>query len=121
MSEEILNKLLKEYSETQDKLLDECKALDEQITKLQAARSLIVKPYEKLLNEIKTNIQVMMFDRKSSFTSEYGKITYYSAGVRRTWNLDSLDLICNGNPLVKQFIWPFRNEEPFDARITIKV
>lgn len=121
MSDEILNELLKEYSKTHHKMADECKSIDEQIVILQTCRKTLTKPWEEILNDVESKIQLIMSDRKSSFKSDYGKIIYTRAGVRRSWNLDALDMICNSNPIVKQFIWALRKEEPFDARISIKV
>lgn len=121
MTEEILNMLLQEYKTNLNAMLSSCKPIDDQIALLQSQRKSLTDPWEKILDEIKQNIQVLMFDRKASFKSEFGKITYYSAGVRRSWSLDALDMVCEANPTVKQFIWAFRKAEPFDARIVIKV
>ncbi len=105
MSEEILNNLLKEYRENHMAMVNECKSVDEQIANLQSYRNSLTQPWEQILREIETNIRVLMFDRKESFKSEFGRVTYYKAGVRRSWSLDSLDMVCNANPIVKQFIW----------------
>lgn len=121
MPDEILNPLLKEYSETYHKMIDVCKSIDDEIVNLQKCREAVITPYEDMLDNIRLKIQLIMNDRKSSFKGDYGKIIYTKAGVRRSWNLDALDMICNGNLMVKQFIWAFRKEEPFDARISIKV
>lgn len=121
MSDEILDTLLKEYSETYHKRVGICKSIDEQIAELQTCREIISKPYEDMLGDIKLKIQLVMNDRKSSFRNDYGKITYTKAGVRRSWDLDALDIICDSNPVVKQAILMFRKEESFGAKISIKV
>lgn len=121
MSEEILKELLREYKKNHIAMLEECKSIDEQILNLQAYRKSLAEPYQNIFNDIEMKARLIMNDRKKSFKSDNGKITYYSAGVKRSWNLDALDSICDSNPTVKQFIWPFRKAEPFDARILIKV
>lgn len=128
MSDEILSPLLKEYAEIHHKMVDNCKSIDKEIanlqeetTNLQEYREMLTKPYRDMLDNIRLKIQLIMNDRKSSFKCDYGKIIYTKAGIRRSWNLDALDMVCDGNPMVKQFIWAFRKEEPFDEKISIKV
>lgn len=78
-------------------------------------------PYSKAAEELQSQIKILALSRAKSYKCVAGNITYVSGGVRRNWNLDNLDLVCDNNPHVKQVIWEFRTETPFDPSVRIKI
>lgn len=119
--DEILLNLLKEYKEKSDAILFQCASLDAEIRKLTETRNMIAKPYQDSLIEIENKIRMPMMDRKATFTSDVGKITYRKGAVRRSWNLDALDQICASKMEVKEAIWAFRDEKTGEPTISIKL
>lgn len=78
-------------------------------------------PYSKAADELQSQIKILALSRAASYKCVAGNVTYVSGGVRRNWNLDNLDLVCDSNPHVKQAIWEFRTESPFPPTVRIKV
>ena len=120
-NEQLLFELMKEYRVTTDDLEDACEKLDEEIERLQDARKVIAEPYEAHLINIETKIRLPMLDRKASFICNFGKISYRKGAVRRTWNLDALDQVCDAKPQIKDAIWAFRSETIGEPNISIKL
>ena len=71
--------------------------------------------------EIQEKIKELSFKRAKSLTTGVGNITYRKGGIRRKWDLDSLDLLCENNTDVKEKIWNLRKEEPFEPQVLIKI
>ncbi len=116
-----LNALMMEYKQNVHEIKNACHDVDEQIANLSEIRNSLARPYQERLNEIETQIRLPMLDRASSFVCAYGKIGYRKGAVRRTWNLDALDQICEAKPEIKEQIWPFREEKTGEPSISIKV
>jgi len=116
-----LNELMRQYSITIFKLEEACQKLNTEIDKLTAARDNIKKPYVDILNDIETQIRLPMLDLKTSFVCAYGKINFKKGAVRRTWNIDALDQICDARKDIKNVIWAFREEKTGEPSITVKI
>ncbi|MDP2365673.1 MAG: hypothetical protein Q8M94_18140 [Ignavibacteria bacterium] len=89
-----LSNLLREYKENSDARNT---AIDSTLTQIEALSSYmggLAAPYDQILGDLQGKIQAIMFERKEKFICESGKITYFRAGVKRSWNLDALDSIC---------------------------
>ncbi len=119
--EVVLSALMHEYKENTDARNKEIESTLAQIESLTSYMNGLAAPYDQILHELQGKIQTRMFERKEKFICESGKITYFRAGIKRSWELDPLDRVCNSDPYVKERIWCFRNESPILPRITIKV
>ncbi len=117
----VLNALMSEYKQNMLEMKNACHDVDEQIANLSEIRNSLAQPYQDRLNEIETQIRLPMLDRASSFVCAYGKIGYRKGAVRRSYNAESLDMLCNAEPEVKKLIWPFREEKIGEPSISIKV
>ncbi len=82
----------------------------------EACESLSIKSVE-----IQEKIKELALKRAKSLKTGVGNITYRKGGVRRKWDLDSLDLVCENNIDVKEKIWNLRKEEPFEPQVLIKI
>lgn len=120
MSEEI-KELLQEYKENQDALYKEVSSVNEEIARLQSYRNSLAEPYQSILENLEFRIKTIMLEAKQSYECEIGKVTYRKGGVRRSWDLDSLDSVCKFDPHIKEVIWSYRIETPFAPSISIKL
>ena len=116
-----LLELLSEYKQISNKVDNAVKDINRQIEELIAVRSGISKPYLDILNDIEAKIRAPMLEYKHTFISSVGKINYRKGAVRRTWNLDALDQICEAKPSIKSEIWAFREEKTGEPTISIKL
>ena len=116
-----LNELLNEYKQISAKVDNAVKDINRQIEELIEIRSEISKPYLDELNDIEARIRLPMLEYKHTFISSAGKINYRKGAVRRTWNLDALDQICEAKPSIKNEIWAFREEKTGEPTISIKI
>ncbi len=116
-----LNVLMMEYKQNTHEIKNACRDIDEQIANLSEIRNSLARPYQERLNEIETYMRQPMLDRAASFVCAYGKIGYRKGAVRRSYNAESLDMLCNAEPEVKKLIWPFREEKIGEPSISIKV
>lgn len=71
--------------------------------------------------EIQEKIKELTLLRAKSLKSGFGSITYKKGGIRRKWDLDKLDTVCQDNIYVKEHIWNFRKEEKFEPQVLIKI
>lgn len=120
MSEE-LKALLQEYKENQEAIKKETESVDLEIARLQSYRDSLTYPYESTIQDIVTRIRVIMFGMKKSYDCDIGRISYRKGGVKRSWDLDALDLSCKIDDHIKSVIWQFRKETPFEPSISIKL
>ncbi len=117
----VLNALMMEYKQNAQEIQNACRDIDEQLANLSEIRKALAQPYQDRLNEIEAQMRQPMLDRATSFVCEYGKIGYRKGAVRRSYNIESLDMLCNAEPEVKKLIWPFRSETVVEPSISIKV
>jgi len=117
----ILNDLMRGYEQTAKERDTLCNTIDAQIAGLQETRRLLAEPFEVKLAEIEAKMRQPMLDRAATFVCSYGKVAYRKGAVRRSWNLDALDQICNAKPEVKEQIWAFREEKIGEPSITVKL
>ncbi len=82
----------------------------------EACESLSIKSVE-----IQEKIKELALKRAKSLKTGAGNITYRKGGIRRKWDLDSLDLVCENNTEVREKIWNLRKEEPFAPQVLIKI
>lgn len=116
-----LNALMAMYRDTTDAQKEACKELDVEIERLQEQKHTIASVYITRLEDIEAKMRQPMLDRKSTFVCAYGKINFRKGAVRRTWNLDALDQICNAKPEVKEEIWALREEKTGEPSISVKL
>jgi hypothetical protein len=121
LNEKELYDLMLAYKETTVILDIELHNLNAEINQLTEVRSILAKPYQEKLAEIEAQIRITMLDRKASFISVFGKVSFRKGAIRRTWNLESLDAVCNAKPEIKDAIWMFREEKIGDPQISIKL
>ncbi len=116
-----LNELMREYKRIADEQSEACKLLDIQIENLTETRQILAEPYQYKLADIEAQIRLPMLDRQGSFICSFGKINFRKGAVRRTWNLDALDQICEARKDIKNVIWMFREEKDGEPSITVKL
>jgi hypothetical protein len=119
--EAALLSLVQEYKATQEKMALQCSECDAIIKRETEIRNTIAQPYLDNLADIEARIRTTMLDYKHTFISSFGTVNYRNGAVRRTWNLDALDQICNAKPEVKNEIWAFRKETIGEPSISIKI
>ena len=71
--------------------------------------------------EIQEKIKELTFLRAKSLKTGSGNITYVKGSIRRNWDLDGLDLICDIDEHVKNRIWNLRKEKEGEPQVRIKV
>lgn len=120
MSEE-LKSLLQEYKENQEAIKKEVESVDLEIARLQSYRNSLTHPYEVAIQDIETKIRIIMFETKKSYDCDIGRISYRKGGVKRSWDIDALDLSCKIDDHIKAVIWQFRKETSFEPSISIKL
>ena len=81
----------------------------------------VSKPYREKSGEIQNKIKELTFIRGKSLKTGSGNITYVKGAVRRNWNLDALDIICEEDKYVKDKIWNLREEKEGEPQVRIKV
>jgi len=119
--EVVLNELMREYKRIADEQAEACKMIDIQIENLSETRQILAEPYQHTLAELEAKIRLPMLDYQHTFVSSYGKINFRKGAVRRSWDLDALDKICNAKPLIYDAIWVFREEKIGEPSITVKL
>lgn len=117
----VLNELLTKYKILNSNLSEECKDIDADIERLQNTRRLMAEPYLKGIEDIEAQIKLPMLEYQHTFISSSGKINFRKGAVRRTWNLDALDQICEVRKDIKNVIWAFREEKTGEPSISIKL
>lgn len=80
-----------------------------------------VKPYREKSMEIQEKIKSLVFTRAKSLKTGAGNITYRKGGIRRKWDLDGLDEVCDEYTDIKNIIWNLRKEEKFEPQVLIKI
>lgn len=121
MPETILTDLLREYKEKQDTLNGVTTSIDIEIARLQTYRDGLAKPLYDILQDLETKIKTVMLETKETYTCMYGRITYKKGGVRRSWDLEALDSVCEFDQHIKEVIWAHRRETPFAPTVSIKL
>ena len=116
-----LYKLMSELQQVSidiEKVIEPYAIAMEEITRKedQATESLSIKSVK-----IQEKIKELALKRARSLKTGSGNITYRKGGIRRKWDLDSLDLVCENNTDVKEKIWNLRKEEPFEPQVLIKI
>jgi hypothetical protein len=81
----------------------------------------ISKPFNESSDKIKKDIETLVFLLKKSIKTGSGDITYVKGAVRRNWNLDALDEICETDKYIKEKIWNLRKENEGTPQVRIKV
>lgn len=119
--EDNLSELMQEYKNIIMDRNAQSEQIEQDIFKLQLRLSEIVKPYNDRLVDIEAKIRIPMLEYKHTFVSPFGKINYRKGAVRRVWNLDALDQICEAKPTIKNEIWAFREEKTGEPTINIKL
>ncbi len=121
---EIELELYKLMSELQRVSID----LEKVIEPYAIAMEEITKKEEEATNQlskesvkIQEKIKELAFKRAKSLKTGAGNITYRKGGIRRKWDLDSLDLVCENKTEVREKIWNRRKEEPFEPQVLIKI
>lgn len=71
--------------------------------------------------EIQEKIKKLILLRGKSLKTGSGNATYRKGAIRRSWDLDKLDQICDTDGIVKAKIWNFRKETEGEPSVTIKV
>ncbi len=121
MTEDMLTNMLLEYKEKQDILKKVTLSIDLEIARLQSYRNKLTEPIYGVLQDIETKIRIVVLDTKQSYVCEYGKITYRKGGIKRSWDLDALDHVCEFDEHIKEVIWTHRKETSFVPSILIKL
>lgn len=116
-----LNALMAEYVQESNDLKNDCQNVDAEIAHWTEIRNLLAKPHQDKLAELESKMYQPMLDRAATFVCAYGKISYRKGAVRRTYNAESLDMLCNAESEVKKLIWPFRSETVGEPSISIKL
>jgi len=78
-------------------------------------------PYKKNTEIIETRIKELILLRAKSLKTGSGNVTYKKGAVRRSWDLDALDGVCDRDVDVKNRIWNYRKETIGEPSVTIKV
>ena len=78
-------------------------------------------PYQQKYEELQNKIKELTFLRTKSIKTGSGNVTYKKGSVRRNWNLDALDMVCDVDQYVKEKIWKFREEKQSDPQVLIKI
>lgn len=81
----------------------------------------VSNPYNEKSVKIQNRIKELAFIRRKSFKTGSGNITYVRGAVRRNWDLDALDEICESDIYVKEKIWNLREEKEGEPQVRIKV
>ncbi len=127
-----LSQLMHDYKTNMQAKETALAEIHKEMEALTSRRNVLALPYEVTQEDLYGKIEALALDRgtklverddkaKTAFICESGKITYFRAGIKRSWELDPLDRVCNSDPYVKERIWCFRNEAPILPRITLKV
>ncbi len=77
--------------------------------------------YIKVSSEIQDRIKELALLGAKSIKTGSGNVTYRKGSVRRTWDLDKLDEVCNVDPFINMKIWQYRKETIGEPSVTIKV
>jgi len=81
----------------------------------------VSKPFNEKSVKIQKRITELALIRKESLKTGSGNITYVSGAVRRNWDLDALDEICDEDEYVKEKIWNLRDEKEGKPQVRINV
>lgn len=81
----------------------------------------VSKPYSEKCILIQNKIKELVLIRAKSLKTGSGNITYRKGGIRRKWDLDALDKVCEESSVVKDNIWKYRTEDKFEPQVLIKV
>ncbi len=116
-----LIELMQKYATEINEMDVECHNVNEDISRLVEIRDSLLKPHQESINKIVEAMKPLMFERKASFICSRGKIEFRKGAVRRTWNLDALDQICDARTEIRNAIWPFRTEKVGEPSISVKL
>jgi len=78
-------------------------------------------PYKQNMEITQTRIKELILLRAKSLKTGSRNVTYRKGAVRRTWDLDALDGVCDRDVDVKNRIWIYREENIGNPSVTIKV
>lgn len=81
----------------------------------------ISKPLVEQSQLIQHDITELALQRAKSYKCSSGNIQYRKGGVRRKWDLDGLDKMCEIDPYIKTNIEHLKTEEKFDPQVRIRV
>lgn len=124
--------LMREYKANTEARAMALAQVNAEMDALSSRMNVLALPYEVMQNDLYGKIEALALERgakmleadpkaTTGFICESGKITYFRPGIKRSWELDPLDRVCDSDPYVKERIWCFRNAAPILPRITLKV
>jgi len=117
----VLTDLLREYRQVSNELDSACHLIDIELENINEHRDGVARSYLDKLADLESKMRLPMLDYQHTFVSSYGKINFRKGAVKRSWNLDALDAICNAKPEIKDTIWMFREEKTGEPSISIKL
>lgn len=128
MSGEIIDSLLKSLKEQKDSELLACSNIDSELRELsdrmqtlQEERLKIANPFMQNQFLLESEIKKLVIAMSKSYKSDYGAVNFRSGYIKRSYNPEALDKICDANEMVKTMIYPFRTATPVPPSVTIKL
>ncbi len=116
-----LNTLMAELKEISTKMKSVIDPYSKEVETLSKKNEEISKPFVEQSQRIQHDITELVLQRAKSYKCSSGNIQYRKGGIRRKWDLDGLDKMCEIDSYIKTNIEHLKTEEKFEPQVRIKV